>query len=170
MGHRGTTNCLLNFGESGECHGYLVGEANKGMANMFLMMNEARIAVGMGAANLGVAGYLYSLDYARNRPQGRHLKDRDPESPQVNIIEHADVKRMLLTQKCYAEGGYTLGMYTALLIDLVKAGKMDKTESDLLLAILTPMVKSWPSEYCLEANKTGHSGTRRLRLYTRIPG
>lgn len=153
MGHRGTTNCLLNFGESGECHGYLVGEVNKGMANMFLMMNEARIAVGMGAANLGMAGYLYSLDYARNRPQGRHLKDRDPETPQVNIIEHADVKRMLLTQKCYAEGGYALGMYTALLIDRVKAGKMDKTESDLLLAILTPMVKSWPSEYCLEANK-----------------
>ena len=127
MGHRGTTNCLLNFGESGECHGYLVGEANKGMTNMFLMMNEARIAVGMGAANLGMAGYLYSLDYARNRPQGRHLKDRDPESPQVNIVEHADVKRMLLTQKCYAEGGYTLGMYTALLIDLVKAGKMESS-------------------------------------------
>ena len=153
MGHRGTTNTLLNFGESGECHGYLVGEVNQGMANMFLMMNEARIGVGMGAATLGMAGYLYSLDYARNRPQGRPLKDRDPESPQINIIEHADVKRMLLTQKCYAEGGIALAMYTALLIDAAKAGMMDKNQSDLLLAILTPIVKSWPSEYCLEANK-----------------
>jgi len=153
MGHRGTTNTLLNFGESGECHGYLVGEANQGMQNMFLMMNEARIAVGTGAATLGLAGYLYSLDYARNRPQGRHLKDRDPESPQINIIEHADVKRMLLEQKCYTEGAFALCLYTSSLIDASRSGLMSHQQADLLLAILTPMVKSWPSEYCLEANK-----------------
>lgn len=153
MGHRGTTNTLLNFGESGDCHGYLVGGEHEGLASMFLMMNEARVAVGMGAATLGTAGYLYSLDYARNRPQGRPHKDRDPNSPQVNIIEHADVRRMLLTQKCYAEGGFALAMYTAQLIDSSKSGIMDKQTADLLLAILTPMVKSWPSEYCLEANK-----------------
>lgn len=153
MGHRGTTNTLLNFGESGECRGYLVGEANQGMQNMFLMMNEARIGVGIGAATLGLAGYHYSLDYARNRPQGRPLKDRDPESPQINIIEHADVKRMLLEQKCYTEGGFALCLYTALLIDAAKSGLMPHDQADLLLGILTPMVKSWPSEYCLEANK-----------------
>ncbi len=153
MGHRGTTNTLLNFGESGECHGYLVGEAHRGLASMFLMMNEARIAVGLGAATLALGGYHYSLDYARNRPQGRPLVNRDPLSPQVNIIEHADVKRMLLTQKCYAEGGFALVMYTSYLVDASRTGLMDAQQAQLLLEILTPVVKSWPSEYGLEANK-----------------
>ncbi len=104
MGHKGTTNCLLNFGESGDTIGYLVGGENQGLANMFHMMNEARIAVGMAATVIGLGGYLYSLDYARNRPQGRHLTNKDPESPMVMISEHADVKRMLMTQKAFVEG------------------------------------------------------------------
>lgn len=155
MGHRGTTNCLLNFGESGDTIGYLMGEVNQGLMNMFHMMNEARIGVGAAAVTLGLGGYLYSLDYARNRPQGRLLDNKDPDTKQVMISEHADVKRMLMTQKAFVEGGQALILYAAKLVDLQKLAK-DKQEVDritLLLELLTPICKSWPSEFCLEANK-----------------
>ncbi|PCI51761.1 MAG: acyl-CoA dehydrogenase [Alphaproteobacteria bacterium] len=155
MGHRGTTNCLLNFGEKGDCYGTLIGEPHRGLSYMFHMMNEARIAVGYGAVMSGLAGYLYSLDYARSRPQGRHPHDKDPQSPQVMIIEHADVKRMLMAQKVYVEGGLSLVTYCAGLIDVqaVTQSVAEKAGLGLLLDILTPIAKSWPSEYCLEANK-----------------
>ncbi|VDC48761.1 acyl-CoA dehydrogenase [Brevundimonas mediterranea] len=155
MGHRGTTNCLLNFGEKGECVGELVGGLNKGLAHMFHMMNEARIGVGHGAVMSGLAGYLYSLDYARTRPQGRHPQDKDPTSPQVPIIEHADVRRMLMAQKAAVEGGLMLSAYCAILVDRQKTAvdPEDAAQLGLLLDLLTPIVKSWPSEYCLEANK-----------------
>ena len=155
MGHRGTTNCLLNFGESGDSVGYLVGGENQGLANMFHMMNEARIGVGMAATVIGLGGYLYSLDYARNRPQGRHLANKDPETPMVMISEHADVKRLLMTQKAYVEGALTLMYFSAKLLDVIKVSN-DQQERDrltLLLELLTPICKSWPSEFCLEANK-----------------
>jgi len=155
MGHRGTTNTLLNFGEKGECHGYLVGKENQGLANMFHMMNEARLGVGYGAVMSALGAYLYSLDYARNRPQGRKIERKDPTTPQVNIVEHADIKRLLMAQKVYVEGGQALIMYCSKLIDMQKLSK-DKQEQQhlaLLLEILTPIAKSWPSEYCLEANK-----------------
>lgn len=155
MGHRGTTNCLLNFGESGDTIGYLVGGENQGLANMFHMMNEARIGVGMAATIIGLGGYLYSLDYARNRPQGRHLSNKDPESPMVMISEHADVKRMLMTQKAFVEGAQALMFYSARLLDEQKIG-VDEAQTQhvtLLLELLTPICKSWPSEFCLEANK-----------------
>jgi len=155
MGHRGTTNCLLNFGEEGETIGYLVGEANQGLACMFHMMNEARIGVGHASVMSALAGYLYALDYARNRPQGRSPKDKSPLSPQVPIIEHADIKRMLMAQKAAVEGAQALCGYCALLVDRQKttddAGECE--ELGLLLDLLTPIAKSWPSEHCLEANK-----------------
>ena len=155
MGCRGATNCLLNFGESGDSIGYLVGEPNQGLANMFHMMNEARISVGMSAVMTGLGGYLYSLDYARNRPQGRPLVNRNPEEPQIMISEHADIKRMLMTQKAFIEGAQTLIYYCAELIDTKKLldDKDQCQRIDLLLDLLTPICKSWPSEYCLEANK-----------------
>jgi len=155
MGCRGATNCLLNFGESGDSIGYLVGEPNQGLANMFHMMNEARISVGMSAVMTGLGGYLYSLDYARNRPQGRPLVNRNPEEPQIMISEHADIKRMLMTQKAFIEGAQTLIYYCAELIDTKKLSddKDQHQHIDLLLDLLTPICKSWPSEYCLEANK-----------------
>ncbi len=155
MGHRGTTNCLLNFGESGDTVGYLVGEVNQGLANMFHMMNEARIGVGMAATIIGLGGFLYSLDYARNRPQGRHLGNKDPQTPMVMISEHADVKRMLMTQKAYVEGALGLMYYSAKLLDEQKIANSDeeRNRAGLLLEILTPICKSWPSEFCLEANK-----------------
>ena len=140
MGHRGTSNCLLNFGESGECHGLLIGQPHQGLSYMFHMMNEARTAVGSGAVMSGLAGYLYSLDYARNRPQGRLPHEKDPESPQVMIIEHADVKRLLMAQKAYVEGGLALVTYCSGLIDAqaVVTDGGEKARLALLLDIPDP--------------------------------
>ncbi|MFA5941771.1 MAG: acyl-CoA dehydrogenase [Sinimarinibacterium sp.] len=155
MGYRGTVNTVLSFGDGVDCIGERVGEPGQGLACMFHMMNEARIGVGLGAAMLGYAGYLASLDYARNRPQGRPPSAKDPASPQVMIIEHADVKRMLLQQKAYVEGGLTLCLYCARLVDeaATSADTARREECALLLDILTPIAKAWPSEFCLEANK-----------------
>jgi butyryl-CoA dehydrogenase len=155
MGYRGTINTVLNFGESGECRGYLIGKPHQGLQYMFHMMNEARIGIGMGAASIGYAGYLYSLDYAKERPQGRHPRNKDPGSPQVPIIEHADIKRLLLTQKAYVEGSLALLLYCAALVDEqnITGDPARREELALLLDILTPVAKSWPSEFCLEANK-----------------
>ena len=155
MGQRASTNCLLNFGEGGDSIGYLVGGENQGLANMFHMMNEARISVGMAAVQYALGGFLYSLDYARNRPQGRHLDNKDPQSAQVMISEHADVKRMLMAQKASVEGAQMLLYYT---MDLLEQQRQVETEGEkqkleLLVEFLTPICKSWPSEYCLEANK-----------------
>lgn len=153
MGNRGTVNCVLNFGESGGAVGYLVGGENQGLACMFSMMNEMRIAVGLGAAALAATGYLHALDYAKERAQGRHLTDRDPSTPMVPIIEHADVKRMLLQQKAFAEGALALCFFAARLIDEKAAGEdAVRDRAELLLEILTPIVKSWPSEFGLRAN------------------
>ncbi|MEY2735830.1 MAG: hypothetical protein RLZ58_1239, partial [Pseudomonadota bacterium] len=189
-GWRGTTNTLLNFGEgqfqprgAAGAIGYLVGKPGEGLKCMFHMMNEARIGVGMAATMLGMAGYQASLDYAKNRPQGRLIQaptlrakasslppegahsasgrpsgemgaaGKDASQPQVRIIEHADVKRMLLAQKSYAEGALALELYCARLVDEQHTG--DAAAADdarLLLEVLTPIAKSWPSEWCLEAN------------------
>lgn len=155
MGQRGTPNCLLNFGESGDCLGYLVGEPNKGLSYMFHMMNEARIVVGTNSAMSGLAGYLYSLDYARTRLQGRRSQNKDLSTPQIPIIEHADVRRMLLAQKAAVEGAIALSCACTRLVDemSVASSASDRADLELLLELLTPIMKSWPSEHCLEANK-----------------
>src|SRR5262249_2785847 len=145
MGYRGTTNCLLNFGE-GTAHkpegkagavGWRVGEPGNGLAVMFHMMNEARIAIGLGAALLGYRGYLEALDYARQRRQGRKLGDRNPAGPQIALIEHPDVKRMLLAQKAYAEGALALVLYCAALVDEqhTAADKAARDEAETLLGL-----------------------------------
>ena len=162
LGWRGTTNTLLNFGEGkfpvrneAGAIGYLVGQAGRGLQCMFHMMNEARIGVGMAATMLGLAGYYAALDYARNRPQGRSLQagGKDAAQPQVPIIQHADVKRMLLAQKAYGEGALALELYCARLVDDQHSGDAQSAdEARLLLEVLTPIAKSWPSEWCLEAN------------------
>jgi butyryl-CoA dehydrogenase len=162
LGWRGTTNTLLNFGEGkypveGQAGavGYLVGKPHEGLRCMFHMMNEARIGVGTAAVMLGMAGYYASLDYAKNRPQGRPMGagGKDAAQPQVRIIEHADVKRMLLAQKAYCEGALALELYCAVLVDEQHTGTPEAAdEARLLLEVLTPIAKSWPSEWCLEAN------------------
>ena len=162
LGWRGTTNTLLNFGEGkypvkGQAGavGYLVGKPHEGLRCMFHMMNEARIGVGMAATMLGMAGYYASLDYAKNRPQGRPMGvgGKDPAQPQIRIIEHADVKRMLLAQKAFSEGALALELYCARLVDEHHTGATQTADdARLLLEVLTPIAKSWPSEWCLEAN------------------
>jgi butyryl-CoA dehydrogenase len=171
LGYRGIPNTLLNFGEGkfavrgsggrgwdgagAGAIGYRVGRPGEGLRCMFHMMNEARIAVGLGATMLGLAGYEASLDYAKTRPQGRRMgpAGKDASKPQVPIIEHADVKRMLLAQKSYCEGALALELYCARLVDELHTGDPAARErSRLLLEVLTPIAKSWPSEWCLEAN------------------
>jgi len=159
MGNRGTTNALLSFGDgshtpggSAGAVGYLVGEEGNGLAQMFHMMNGARIGVGISATSLGYTGYLQSLDYARVRVQGRRPGARGGQ--QIPIIEHADVRRMLLAQKSYVEGALALCLYSGRLLDETETGEDDQARSEalLLLEVLTPIVKSWPSQWCLEAN------------------
>ncbi|WP_442952694.1 acyl-CoA dehydrogenase [Pelomonas sp. BJYL3] len=162
LGYRGTTNCLLNFGEGrhqpggqGGAIGYRVGAPGEGLKAMFHMMNEARIGVGLGATMLGYAGYEASLAYARQRPQGRPLTaaGKDAASPQRPIIEHADVKRMLLAQKSYVEGALALELFCARLVDEQHTAEAEAAgRARLLLEVLIPIAKSWPSEWCLEAN------------------
>ena len=162
LGWRGTVNTLLNFGEdrypvrgSAGAIGYLVGQPGQGLKYMFHMMNEARIGVGLAATMLGLAGYYASLDYARTRTQGRPVgpAGKDASQPPVRLIEHADIKRMLLAQKAYGEGALALGVYCARLVDELHTGdQAQQHEAQWLLEVLTPIVKSWPSEWCLEAN------------------
>lgn len=160
MGNHATTNALLNFGDGthpvagGEgAVGYLVGEEHKGLAYMFHMMNEARMAVGLQASATGYAGYLASLEYAKQRTQGRPVGNKDASVRPVPLIEHADVKRMLLAQKSYVEGGLALGLYCANLVDEARTGADgERDRAHLLLEVLTPIAKSWPSQWCLEAN------------------
>src|SRR2546430_1419219 len=154
MGYRGTVSTQLSFGEKGECRGELVGQPNQGLTYMFHMMNGARIVVGLGAAMIGYTSYLHALDYARERPQGRPLSAKDPRTPPVVIVQHADVRRMLLACKSYVEGGLALCLYAARLDDeLETAASPDaRREAELLLSLLTPLVKAWPSQYCLLAS------------------
>ena len=162
LGYRGVPNTLLNFGEgrfpvrgAAGAIGYRVGNAGEGLRCMFHMMNEARIAVGLGAVTIGYAGYEASLEYARGRTQGRPTgpAGKDPNQPPVPIIQHADVKRMLLAQKAYVEGGLALALYCARLVDEQRTGAPAAArEAAVLLEVLTPVAKSWPSEWCLEAN------------------
>ena len=178
LGYRGIPNTLLNFGEgkypvrgAAGAIGYLVGKPGEGLRCMFHMMNEARIAVGLGAVMLGYAGYEASLDYARGRPQGRPIGPggKDPSQPQIPIIRHADVKRMLLAQKSYVEGGLALELYCARLVDEQHTDDAQSAkDAALLLEMLTPIAKSWPSEWCLEANSLAiqvHGGYGYTRDY-----
>jgi butyryl-CoA dehydrogenase len=142
LGYRGTTSTALTFGENGDCHGYLVGEPHQGLRYMFMMMNEARIGVGFGAAMIGYQGYRYALDYAKDRIQGGQA-----------IVEYGDVKRMLLAQKAYTEGAMALCFYGASLLDEQKTCSPEQGKDvALLLDLLTPIIKAWPSEYGPKAN------------------
>ncbi len=156
MGYRGTTNTLLNFGEGvhtpggrAGAVGYLVGEQHRGLTYMFHLMNEARIGVGMGATVLGYTGYLHALEYARTRTQGRPPTSKDPATAPIPIVEHADVRRMLLAAKSYVEGGLALGLYCARLVDEEQTAESaeDRARAHLLLDVLTPIAKAWPSQW-----------------------
>ncbi len=147
MGQRGYTTTHLVFGDQEDCHGWLVGEPNKGLTYMFQMMNEARIGVGQTAASVAMAAYQASLQYAQERSQGRLVSEKDPLKPPAIIIRHADVQRMLLTQKAITEGALSLAMECNKLYDLTHATTgAQQQDARLLLEILTPVVKTYSAE------------------------
>lgn len=154
IGWRGLPSLALNFGEKGDCHGYLVGEPNRGISYMFQMMNEARMMIGVNATATASAAYHEALAYALVRTQGRPLGVKDPGSPQAPIIEHADVRRMLLRQKAIVEGSLALVATTARYADLAAhaASADDRERAQRLLDLLTPVAKSFPAEKGFEAN------------------
>lgn len=170
MGYRGTTSTMLNFGENDRCIGELIGEVGQGLRFMFHMMNEARIGVGMGATMLAYTAYRHALVYAQERTQGRLPGTNDPSSPPVAIIQHADVRRMLITQKSYAEGALHLCLYAARLADDEKTHP-DPAQREIasqVLAVLIPIVKSWPARYGLAVNDLAiqvHGGYGYTREY-----
>jgi len=135
------------MGDKNDCRGSLVGEPHNGLRYMFQMMNEARIEVGMGATAMATAAYYTALEYAKKRKQGRKVSDKDPTLPQIPIIEHADVKRMLLFQRAVVEGSISLLMQCSKYVDLQKISTNNEKEKySLLLDILTPVAKTYPSE------------------------
>ncbi|MDD5167726.1 MAG: acyl-CoA dehydrogenase [Syntrophales bacterium] len=147
LGYRGGPITQLAFGENDDCRGWLVGEANKGLGYMFQMMNGARIDVGLGGACISSAAYYASLEYAKERPQGRKLTSKDPLSPQIPIINHPDIRRMLLFQKAVVEGSLSLLMQCCRYHDLEKVSEGEEHENyNLLLELLTPVAKTYPSE------------------------
>jgi len=156
LGYRGCPIVQLSIGDKNDCRGWLVGEPHKGLRYMFQMMNEARIGVGMGAAAMATAAYYASLDYSKTRLQGRKLSHKDPNLPPVAIIEHADVKRMLLFQRAVIEGAQSLLMQCSKFVDFQKvlAGEA-KEKYHLLLEILTPVAKSYPSEMGIQSISQG---------------
>ncbi len=154
IGWRGLPSLAINFGEQDDCHGWLVGEPHRGITYMFQMMNEARIMVGLNGVATASVAYLESLEYAKTRPQGRPLAAKSPEAPQVPIIEHADVRRMLLRQKAIVEGGFCLVAETARLSDLAAhaTAPEERERAGLLLDLLTPIAKTFPAEKGFESN------------------
>ena len=156
LGYRGAPITQLSFGDEDDCRAWLVGEPHKGLKYMFQMMNEARLEVGMAATAIASAAYHAALDYTRERPQGRQITERDPSQPQIPIIEHADVKRMLLFQRAIVEGSIALLLQCALYDDLshVLDGEEAK-KYELLLGLLTPVAKTYPSEMAIHAVSQG---------------
>ncbi|MEM1325411.1 MAG: acyl-CoA dehydrogenase [Bacteroidota bacterium] len=150
MGQRGYATTHLVFGENEDCYGYLVGQEHHGLKYMFQMMNGARIAVGLHAASMATAAYHASLQYAKERPQGRRINnhgEKDVSKDQTLIINHPDVRRMLLLQKAIVEGSMSLIMEASKYADLEKVTTGEEQEKwNLLLEVLTPIVKTYPSE------------------------
>tara|TARA_R100000935_G_C2842107_1_gene172194 strand:- start:41924 stop:43735 length:1812 start_codon:yes stop_codon:yes gene_type:complete len=151
MGQRGYATTHLGFGDKDDCHGWLVGQAHKGLKYMFLMMNSARISVGRGGAAISMAAYQASLEYAKERPQGRKLSSdgkKDPDEKPCLIIEHPDVRRMLLLQKAIAEGSLSLVLLAAKYYDIIQSTKDPETKAKygLLLEMIIPIVKTYPTE------------------------
>ncbi|MCS7018030.1 MAG: acyl-CoA dehydrogenase [Cytophagales bacterium] len=147
MGQKATPAMHLMLGENDNCFGYLVGEPNKGLSYMFQMMNEARILVGITAAAIASAAYHASLEYAKERPQGRRLNEKNPLNPPTLIINHPDVRRLLLFQKSVVEGSLSLLLETAKYADLAHVSQGEEQANHLLmLELLTPVAKTYPAE------------------------
>ena len=151
MGQKGYCTTHIVFGDNDDCRGWLLGEANKGLSYMFQLMNEARIATGRMGAAIATAAYFNSLKYANERPQGRKLNNsgqKNVNEEQTLIINHPDVKRMLLNQKAIVEGSLSLVLQTAKYVDLemTSSSPDEKEKYHLLLELLTPITKTYPAE------------------------
>ena len=156
LGYRGAPITQLSLGDEGDCRGWLVGEPHRGLRYMFQMMNEARVEVGMASAAIASAAYHAALDYARERRQGRAVSQRDPSSPQIPLIEHPDVRRMLLMQRAVVEGSLALVLQCALWSDELQVLQGEERERrSLLLDLLTPVAKSYPAEMAIQAVSQG---------------
>ncbi len=158
MGIHGNATCSLSLGEKGQCTGTLLGEENKGMPEMFMMMNESRAFVGLQGFGVATASYMFALDYARTRIQGRHLmKSRDPEAKDVTIIEHPDVRRQLLNMKAMVEGMRSLLYFNAKCSDIVETtdDKEEKEKYSGMIELLTPIVKGYVTDKALEVCSHG---------------
>jgi len=156
LGYRGCPIAQLSMGDKNNCRGWLVGEPHNGLRYMFQLMNQARIGVGIGATSIASAAYYASLDYAKTRRQGRTISKKDPALPQIPIIEHADVKRMLLFQRAVIEGSLSLIMQCSKYVDMIKVlPDNEKEKYSDLLDILTPVAKSYPSEMGIESISQG---------------
>jgi alkylation response protein AidB-like acyl-CoA dehydrogenase len=147
LGIRGSATATLSFGDNGDCHGWLLGEPNRGLSYMFQLMNHARIATGLQATSLASNAYQHALQYARERLQGRKISEKDPTTAQVPIIKHADVRRMLLAQKATTEGMFALLAYAAFLGDKEHSpNETERMDAQAILDILTPVCKAYGSE------------------------
>jgi len=156
MGYRGCPITQLSMGENDNCRGYLVGEPHKGLTYMFQMMNEARIGVGLQATAIASAAYYAALEYAKERPQGRKIDNKDMSLPQIPIIEHADVRRMLLFQRAIVEASLSLVLQCGMYVDLIHVTQGEERHKwSLLLDLLTAVVKSYPSEMGILAVSQG---------------
>jgi butyryl-CoA dehydrogenase len=156
LGYRGCPIVQLSIGDRDDSRGWLVGEPHNGLRYMFQMMNEARIGVGLGAASMATAAYYAALEYAKTRRQGRRLGQKDLALPQVPIIEHPDVKRMLLFQRAVIEGSLSLLFQCSRYVDLQKVlSGEEKEKYGMLLDLLTPVAKTYPSEMGIQAISQG---------------
>lgn len=159
LGQRGYATTHLVFGENDNCIGYLVGEEHKGLKYMFQMMNGARIDVGLTAASTATAAYYASLQYAKERPQGRKILNhgkKDPNAEPILIIEHPDVRRMLFLQKAIVEGSLSLLIECSKYADLAEYAEGDKAiEAHDFLEFLTPIAKTYPSEKGIDSISNG---------------
>ncbi len=129
LGYRGAPITQLSMGENNDCRAYLVGEPHRGLMYMFQMMNEARLDVGLGAAAIASAAYYASLEYAKERPQGRRLTSKDPTQPQIPILQHADIRRMLLFQRAVVEGSLSLLLQCSKYVDLARVAEGEEREN-----------------------------------------
>jgi alkylation response protein AidB-like acyl-CoA dehydrogenase len=153
LGLRGQATATLNFGENSDCHGWLMGEPNKGLTYMFQLMNSARIATGVQATAVASNAYQHALQYSKERLQGRAITEKDPTKPQIAIVNHPDVRRMLLTQKAYTEGMFALLAYAANLIDRIRISSSaeERERAQDLLEILTPVCKAYGSDISFQS-------------------
>jgi alkylation response protein AidB-like acyl-CoA dehydrogenase len=158
MGIHGNSTCSLVLGGKGNCKGMLLGEENKGMSAMFQMMNEARLLVGLQGLACASSAYMYAVNYARERVQGRHLWNMmDKDAPSVPIIQHPDVRRQLMMMKVYVEGIRSLLYYVGMCEDRIKISEdeQEKSKYQGIIDVLIPIAKGYATDRAFDVCSHG---------------